>query len=79
MSIFSNLFNSDRQRNKTVAVNEEKPQFAALTDDDLPSAPPLTASIEERCKRDEFVSKGYSFAVTSDLTFIDDNGNCVHI
>lgn len=74
MSIFSNLFNSTHQKND----NEEKPQFAVL-DDDIPNAPPLTASIEERCKRDELVSVGYSFAMTSDLTFIDDNGNCVHI
>ncbi len=76
MNIFGNLFRSGNQ-NRT--AEEPQPQAVPLSENDIPNAPPLTASIEERCKRDIMINRGYSFTVTSDLTFIDDNGNCVHI
>lgn len=78
MNIFSNLFRSGNQSEKA-DEKPQKPQVAPLTNDDIPNAPPLTASIEERCRRDDMVSRGYNFVITSDLTFIDDNGNCIHL
>lgn len=77
MSIFSNLFRSEHQNKKEDI--EEIPSPVVLSDNDIPDPPLFTKSIEERCRRDNMVNRGFNFTVTSDLTFIDENGNCIHL